>query len=271
VSSKPGAPWTTLTGNQIGALLTDYLLEVAKVSGTLTPDHYVVKTLVTTELLRRIADRYGVRTIGDLLVGFKWIGGVMEQEEVGKFVLGAEESYGFLVGPHARDKDAAVASMLLSELAARLKAQGETLAEQFDALCRAYGCHVERTVSVTMPGAEGMERMKEVMAACRANPPRQMAGFDIAEVRDYLAGAAATLYQYDDAEVPLKGDLVMLGLAAEGNYVAVRPSGTEPKVKFYMFAYAPPAESRDVAAARKMLEGRLDAMEADLRKFAGVG
>lgn len=269
-SSQSRETWVTLTGNQIGSLLTDYLLEVGKVSGTVTPDHYVVKTLVTTELIRRIADNYGVRTIGDLLVGFKWIGGVMEQEDAAKFVLGAEESYGFLVGPHARDKDAAVASMLLSELAARLKAQGQTLAEKFDELCRTYGCHVERTVSVTMPGAEGMERMKEVMAACRANPPKQMAGIDTAEVRDYLADAAATLYQYDDAEVPLKGDVVMLNLAAEGNYVAVRPSGTEPKVKFYMFAYAPPEESQDVAAARKMLEERLDAMEADLRKFAGV-
>ncbi|MHB8897317.1 MAG: phospho-sugar mutase [Thermoguttaceae bacterium] len=270
VSAKSRTEWTTLTGNQIGALLADYLLETGKVSGTVTADHYIVKTLVTSELLRRVADRYGVRTIGDLLVGFKWIGGVMEQEDAEKFVLGAEESYGFLVGAHARDKDAAVASMLLAELAARLKTQGLTLAEKFDALCREHGCHVERTVSVTMPGAEGMERMKEVMAACRANPPREMAGFAIQGVRDYSAGAAATLYQYAGAETPLKGDLVMLDLAAEGNYVAVRPSGTEPKVKFYMFTYAPPAESRDVAAAREMLERRLDALEADLRKFAGV-
>ncbi len=270
VSGKAGAAWTTLTGNQIGALLADYLLEVAKVSGRLTPDHYVVKTLVTTELMRRITDSYGAKMIGDLLVGFKWIGGVMEQEDADKFVLGAEESYGFLVGPHARDKDAAVASMLLSELAARLKAQGQTLAEKFDALCRTHGCHVERTVSVTMPGAEGMERMKEVMAACRANPPQQMAGFDVVEVRDYLGAAAQSLYQYRDAQVPLKGDLVMLALAAEGNFAAVRPSGTEPKVKFYMFAFAPPAESQDVVAARQMLEKRLDAMEADLRRFAGV-
>jgi phosphomannomutase len=269
-SSAAGAPWVTLTGNQIGALLTDYLLEVGKVAGTLPEGAYVVKTLVTTELMRRIADEYGVRTIGDLLVGFKWIGGVMEQEDADKFVLGAEESYGFLVGPHARDKDAAVASMLLSELAARLKAQGQTLAEKLDELFRKYGCHVERTVSVRMPGAEGMERMKEVMAACRANPPKQMAAIDVAQVRDYLGDAAATLYQYNDAEEPLTGDVVMLDLATAGNYVAVRPSGTEPKVKFYMFAYAPAAESQDVAVAQAMLDTRLDAMEADLRKFAGV-
>lgn len=270
VSAERGAPWTTLTGNQIGALLADYLLEFGKVAGVLTPDHYVVKTLVTTELIRRVADHYGVRTIGNLLVGFKWIGGVMEQEDPEKFILGAEESYGYLVGDHARDKDAAVAAMLLAELAARLKAQGQTPAEKLDELFRRHGCHVERTISVAMPGAEGMDRMKEVMKGFRSSPPRELAGMKIAAVRDYQADAAATLYQYAGAEKPLTGDVVMLDLAEEGNFVAVRPSGTEPKVKFYMFAYAPPAESRDPAAARAVLESRLEAIEADLRRFSGV-
>ena len=270
LAAERGAPWTTLTGNQIGALLADYLLEFGKVAGVLTPDHYVVKTLVTTELIRRVADYYGVRTIGNLLVGFKWIGGVMEQENPGKFILGAEESYGFLVGDHARDKDAAVAAMLLAELAARLKAKGQTPAEKLDELFRRHGCHVERTISVAMPGAEGMDRMKEVMKGFRSSPPKELAGLKIAAVRDYQAEAAATLYQYAEAEKPLTGDVVMLDLAEEGNTVAVRPSGTEPKVKFYMFAYAPPAESRNPAAARAVLESRLEAIEADLRKFSGV-
>ena len=133
--------------------------------------------------------------------------------------------------------------MLLAELAARLKAQGQTLAEKLEELFRAHGCHIERTVSVEMPGAEGMDRMKEVMKGFRAAPPAELAGSKVASVRDYMGEAASTLYQYADAEKPLTGDLVMLDLAAEGNYVAVRPSGTEPKVKFYMFAYLPPAET----------------------------
>ncbi|MCR4415996.1 MAG: phospho-sugar mutase, partial [Thermoguttaceae bacterium] len=135
-TTQPGAPWRTLTGNQIGALLADYLLEAGRAAGTLTPDCYLVKTLVTTELIRRIGDAHGVETVGDLLVGFKYIGGVIEERDPKKFILGAEESYGFLVGDHARDKDAAVASMLLAELAARAKAEGLSLHEKLDALFR---------------------------------------------------------------------------------------------------------------------------------------
>jgi phosphoglucomutase/phosphomannomutase len=267
---KPGAAWGTLTGNQIGSLLTDYLLDAGQRAGTLTPEHYVVKTLVTTELIRRIADAAGARTVGDLLVGFKYIGGVIDERGPEKFVLGAEESYGFLIGAHARDKDAAVASMLLAELAARAKAEGLSLHEKLDALFARYGCHLERAFSVRMPGAEGMGRMKALMAQFRRQPPQALAGFKVAKVRDYLNGV---IFEPDGRTTPLggpKGDLVMLDLAAEGNYVAVRPSGTEPLVKFYMFAYQTPEESRDVAAARNELATRLESMERDLKAMAGV-
>ena len=143
-------------------------------------EHYVVKTLVTTELIRRIADDYGVQTVGDLLVGFKWIGGEMDERGPDKFVFGAEESYGFLVGDHARDKDAAVASMLLAELAARAKAEGQTLHEKLDELFRRYGCHVGADDSRSgMPGAEGMDRMKALMAHFRREPPRSLGGMKV--------------------------------------------------------------------------------------------
>ena len=128
------AAWGTLTGNQVGSLLTDSLLAARKAAGTLHPGLYVVKTLVTTELMRRIADNYGVQTAGNLLVGFKYIGGEMDLRGPQDFVFGAEESYGFLAGDHVRDKDAAVASLLLAELAAGLKAQGKTLHQQLDDL-----------------------------------------------------------------------------------------------------------------------------------------
>ena len=149
----------------------------------------MVKTLVTTELIRRIADAYGVETMGDLLVGFKYIGGVLDRRDPAKFVLGAEESYGFLAGSHARDKDGAVAAMLLAELAARAKAQGQTLHEKLDELFRRFGCHAERQFSVTMRGAAGMDRMQALMAGLRANPPAELGGLQVAQVRDYLTGA----------------------------------------------------------------------------------
>jgi phosphoglucomutase/phosphomannomutase len=267
---KGDAPWVTLTGNQIGALLADYLLETGKTARTLTAQHYLVKTLVTTELIRRIGDAYGVRTIGDLLVGFKWIGGVIDENDPEQFVLGAEESYGFLVGHHARDKDAAVSSMLLAELAARAKARGQTLAEKLDELFLRYGCHAEKTISVTMPGAEGMDRMMALMTQFRENPPAALGGLKIARRRDYFSN---TLITADNRRSPLPGptgDLVMLDLEAEGNYVAVRPSGTEPKVKFYMFSFDPPAVIADLEATKTALANRLKAMEKDLRAFAGV-
>ena len=269
-SLKADSPWATLTGNQIGALLADYLLESGKAAGTLTPQHYLVKTLVTTELIRRIGDAYGVRTIGDLLVGFKWIGGVIDENDPERFVLGAEESYGFLVGTHARDKDAAVASMLLAELAARVKARGQTLAEKLDELFRQYGCHAEKTISVTMPGAEGMDRMITLMTQFREAPPASLGGLKIARRRDYFDNTVTTA---DGRKTPFsgpKGDLVMLDLEAEGNYVAVRPSGTEPKVKFYMFSFDPPGAITDLDTTKTALSNRLKAMEKDLRAFAGV-
>ncbi|MBX3434364.1 MAG: phospho-sugar mutase [Pirellulales bacterium] len=270
LSFAPGAKWRTLSGNQIGALLGDFILENRKRAGTLGPDNFVVTTLVTTQLLRRIGDSYGVQTFGDNLVGFKWIAGVIDDQGADKFVYGTEESHGYMAGRHNRDKDGGVGALLACELAAQLKAQGQTLHEKLDALFWQHGCHAERTVSVQMPGSEGMARMKDVMAAFRASPPTALAGSQVTRLRDYeqqlvlLPGGGAS---------PLagpRGDLVIIDLALTGNYVAIRPSGTEPKIKLYMFAYEPAEQLHNLDETKQDLESRLDAMEADLRTFAGV-
>jgi phosphomannomutase len=269
-TSAADSGWGTLTGNQIGALLTDSLLSARKAAGKLHPDLYVVKTLVTTELMRRIADDYGVKTAGNLLVGFKYIGGEMDIRGPQDFVFGAEESYGFLAGDHVRDKDAAVASLLLAELAAVLKAQGKTLHQQLDELFHRYGCHSESQINVQMPGEQGMDAMKALMAKFRSHPPQALGGMKLARVRDYLSN---TLTVAGGSPSPLngpKGEMVILDLEADGNYVAVRPSGTEPKVKFYMFAYDPPAGSVDLGKIKAAQLDRMKAFGADLRKFSGV-
>lgn len=287
-SIEAGAPWITLTGNQIGAILVEYLLAKARAEGKLTPDHYVVKTMVTSELIGRIAESYGVETIGDLLVGFKWIGGVMEDRGADHFVLGAEESYGFLAGDYARDKDGAIAAMLLAEAAAEAKSRGHTLAQKLDDLFRQHGCFQERTISVALPGSAGMELMKGLMAEFRSRPPAQLGEMAVAKLRDYLsntirsvrpsgktarnqAEAPPPVGRIDEASCqPLigpNGDVVFLDLAKPGNAVAVRPSGTEPKVKFYLFACEPPDSSNSVDAAKQLLHGRLDTMERDLRAY----
>ena len=266
-----GAPWRTLTGNQIGALLADYVLETRTAAGGLSRDHYIVQTLVTTQLTRRIGDSYGVTTYGDLLVGFKWIAGVMEEVGAERFLYGTEESHGYLAGTHCRDKDAGVATLLLCELTARLKAAGQTLHEKLDALFWQHGLHLERTVSVQMPGSEGMLRMKEVMDKFRADPPREFAGSRVVQSRNYF-DSSVTIFP-DGGKQSLKGpvgDLVILDLALEGDFVAIRPSGTEPKIKLYMFTYEPPEQLANLEDAKQMLDQRLQAMEADMRAFAGV-
>ncbi|TWT99899.1 Phosphoglucomutase [Botrimarina colliarenosi] len=265
-----GDEWLTLSGNQIGALLADYLLEARQ--GSLTPEHFNIITLVTTQLTRRIGDSYGIRTITDLLVGFKWIAGAIDENGPEKFIFGTEESHGYMAGTYVRDKDGALAAMLACELAAKLKAEGKTLHQKLDDLFWQHGLHAERTINVQMPGSDGMERMIEVMAKFRSQPPTDLDGFGVAQLRDYKTGVTL---QMTGAAPPAKlegptGDLVILDLTECGNYVACRPSGTEPKIKFYLFTYTPAEQLHDLEEAKADLEKQLDAIEADLRKFAGV-
>ena len=267
LAASDGA-WRTFSGNQIAALLADYVLEQRKLAGTLSPQHYVVKTLVTTELVRRIAESYGVRTIGDLLVGFKWIGGIIDQEGPDKFVFGAEESHGYLVGQYARDKDAAVASMLLAELAACVKSSRKSLNEKLDSLYWQHGYHAEHLINQTMTGSEGMTRMQNLMSTLRASPPRQLAGLDVAVVRDYQNGVRRLANGTTQPLEGPQGDLVMLDLECRGNYVAVRPSGTEPKVKYYLFTFVPAEQIADLEVVKAEMQQRIANLERDLCAFA---
>lgn len=265
----PGGAWRTLTGNQLGALLADYLLEQRQTAGTLTPRHFIAKTLVTTELTRRIAEGYGVRCVGNLHVGFKWIAGAIDAEGPEHFLYGTEESYGYMAGSYVRDKDAAVAALLTCELAARCQARGQTLHQQLDALFLRHGCHAELTVSKRMPGSQGMENMRAMMRSLRESPPHRLAGLGVRQVRDYLS---RTIRSSDGSRSPLDApaaDMVIVDLEADGAYAAVRPSGTEPKVKFYLFAYAPPRETAaDLAGTKRKLAERLQAMRDDWIAYA---
>ena len=261
--------WGTFDGNQIGSLLAEYILSKRKVAGTLTADHYVVKTLVTSELIRRIAESYGVRCVGDLLVGFKYIAEVMDREGPDEFVFGTEESHGYLVGQYARDKDGAVACMLMSELAAELKAEGKSLHTRLADLHRQHGYHKEALINLVMEGSEGMAAMQRLMKAFREAPPKSLAGIAVNQIRDY--GSQAKLEVASGKKSPLsgpQGDLIILDLDEEGNYVAARPSGTEPKIKLYVFTRVSPAESQDLDAAGQTIAKRLEGIESDMRAFA---
>ena len=264
----PAGEWRTFSGNQIGSLLADFVLSKRKDAGKLSSGDYLVKTLVTTEMIRRIGDSYGVHTEGNLLVGFKWIGGVIDERGPENFVLGLEESHGYLVGEYARDKDGAVAAMLFAELTADAKAKGQSLHERLDALYWQHGYHAERLATQTMPGSEGMAKMQELMSAFRQRPPKQLAGIDVESVRDYQAGHILRPSGVTESLAGPVGNMVMIDLVEEGNYIAVRPSGTEPKVKFYNFTYVPAEQIADLDKTKAEMEARLDALQQDLAAFA---
>jgi phosphoglucomutase/phosphomannomutase len=260
-------PWRVLDGNQLGALLADYVLEQLAARKRLTPQHYVVTTLVTTLMICRIARSYGVQCCNDNLVGFKWIGDVIDQRGPDQFVFGAEESHGYLVGTYARDKDGAVAAMLMAELAARCHHQGFTLHQRLDQLYRQHGYHAERLVTVSLPGSDGMRRAHALMTAVRGDGLTTLGGWPIVARRDYLSGQRRLANGVSQPLVGPTGDLVILDLEADGNYVAVRPSGTEPKIKMYLFGYVPPQALGDLAQARQETSKRLDQMVRDVKEL----
>ncbi len=234
-----GSQWGTLTGNQLGALLIDFMLDRMKTDGKLTSEHFTVTTLVTSLLGKRVTESYGARCYNNNLVGFKWICSVMDQIGAANFVLGTEESYGYLVGTYARDKDGVIACLLLCQLAAKCKAEGLTLFQRLEQLYLMHGYHGEHTISIFMHGSDGMRRMQALMACLRENPPRQLAGKSVLRIRDYENRQTIRPGQ---SPIPLdgpQGDLVIFDLDDQGNQIAIRPSGTEPKVKFYMFYYQP--------------------------------
>ena len=265
-----GDDWRTFTGNEIGALLADHVLTKRFAAGTLTPDHYIVKTLVTTELTRAVADHHDVRCVGDLLVGFKYIAEVIDREGPDHFVYGTEESHGFLTGTYCRDKDGGVASMLMAELVAELKAEGKTLADYLSELHRRFGLHRETLINLVMEGSEGMAAMTRLMTAFREDPPKSLAGIDVASIEDYSTNQTTDTRTGEKSSLSgPTGNLIIMRLADAGNYVAVRPSGTEPKIKLYVFTKLSPEESQDLDAADATLADRMTQLESDVREYAG--
>ncbi|WP_127581159.1 phospho-sugar mutase [Paenibacillus koleovorans] len=224
VVKNSAGEYVVLTGNQSGALLTHYLLSSLKAKGQLPPNGVVIKTIVTSEMGAVIAQAYGVSTL-NTLTGFKYIGAKMtEFEQTGekRFLFGYEESYGYLAGTYARDKDAVLASMLLCEAAAYYKSQGQTLYEVLEELYRTYGTFLEALESRTMKGIDGVAAIRGIMADWRNHPPEMVGGVPVAAVQDYSLGI-------DD----LPQENVLKFTLADDSWFCLRPSGTEPKIKVY--------------------------------------
>lgn len=233
--------YQTLTGNQTGALLTEYILSSKKAAGTLPANGVVIKTIVTTELAAAIAQAYGVEII-NVLTGFKYIGEKMtEFEKTGAhtYLFGFEESYGYLAGTHARDKDGVVSTMLIAEMAAFYKTKNMSLYEALQEIYKKYGYYCEKTVSFTMPGKDGMEKMAALLKTLRENPPVRVNGMDIVVYTDYQAQTVKGIDGKNDVirDLP-KSDVLKYNLSDGKSYFIIRPSGTEPKIKIYLASSA---------------------------------
>ncbi|MCR5040940.1 MAG: phospho-sugar mutase [Clostridia bacterium] len=229
--------YTLLTGNQVGILLTDYILGGLSGSGLMPEKPVVIKSIVTSDLVTDVCREYGAQCV-ELLTGFKYIGEYVTALEKdgrsGDFILGFEESYGYLRGSYVRDKDAVVASMLIAELACYASAKGMTLTEMLDSVYEHYGFCENKVVSFSFPGADGMENMKSIMAGLRSNAPKKIAGYDVLAVSDFIA---LTRTDASGEVTPLDypvSDILIYELSP--GKLIIRPSGTEPKLKIYIGA-----------------------------------
>lgn len=227
--------FVTVTGNQMGALLLDYILTAYEETGTM-PDHpYAVKTIVTTELAAKICRAHGV-VMHNVLTGFKFIGEVIkdyEQKGYGHFILGFEESYGYLKGTYARDKDAVVASMLIVEMTAYYRRRGMTLSDALDSLYEKYGFCYESNVEIYMEGLDGSARMAALMDSLRSPIPSAIAGERVVRFGDYRAAVLTDCVTGVTQPTGLPRSNVLSFTLENGDVIVVRPSGTEPKIKFY--------------------------------------
>ena len=236
-----------VTGNQTGVLLLDYLIGAMKRAGKLPKNAAALKTIVTTEMARAVAEANGLDCY-DTFTGFKFMAEKMnELESAGKntVIFSYEESYGYMIGHYVRDKDAVTASLLLTEMAAWYHAQGMTLFDALRSLCEKYGWYGEKTHNLVMPGLDGLEKMAALMQSLRAQPPVEIGGVKVAQYKDYSDGTVRDAATGAVTPMPLSGSNVLRFELTDGSHIVVRPSGTEPKIKVYILTKGADAAERD--------------------------
>ncbi len=243
-----GGDFTTITGNQMGALMMDYVIRARKENGTLKEDAFAVKSIVSTDMAYAIAEKNGVK-LHDVLTGFKFIGEVVKSYEAegkaDRFLFGFEESYGYLFGSYARDKDAVGATLMIVEMTAYYRTLGMTLADALADLYRRYGVYREYMLDIYMEGLDGLERRRRLMEGLRENPPKAFASVNTAKIGDYRTGKVITLASGLTEETGMPSSDVLYYTLENGDKIIVRPSGTEPKAKVYFLAHGGDEQSLD--------------------------
>ena len=246
VRTKDGE-FKVISGNQTGVLLLDYLIGAMKRSGKLPEKPVALKTIVTTEMARKVAEVNGLQSY-DTFTGFKFLAekkDKLENAGEGKVIFAYEESYGYMLGDYVRDKDAVTASLMLTEMAAWYAAQGMTLADALDALYEKYGYYAEKTFNLVMPGLDGLKDMAKLMKQLREAPPAEISGVKVDVFKDYQDGSVTDNATGEKTTMELSGSNVLRFEMDDGTSVIVRPSGTEPKIKVYILA-----QGKDAADAQ---------------------
>lgn len=264
IAVRDGDDYVLMSGNEVGAMLTEYLLSSLKEQGKLPENPIVVKTIVTTPLIEAIASAYAAET-ADLLTGFKYIGELVtnleKQGEEDRFIVGMEESYGYLRGAHARDKDAVVASLLICEMAAYYKLRGISLKAFMDGIYEKYGMYLNSLLNFTFEGASGMQKMADLMSSLRENAPTEIAGKKVTKVADYKLSTMKDTVTGETTEITLPKSNVLSYSLEDNSKAIVRPSGTEPKIKAYITAFG---------SSRADSEAKTEVMAKDISKILGV-
>ena len=233
---RRGNEYVTITGNQMGILLLDYIIKAKKSTGTMPENAGAVASIVTTGMARAVCEANGVH-FEDTFTGFKFMAErVAEWEAAGsyKYIFAFEESYGYMMGDYVRDKDAVTASMMVAEMAAHYHKQGMTLLDAMESLYEKYGWFMEKTVNLVMPGVDGLQKMKALMEELRSQPPKEIEGEEVVRLRDYLDGSIHVAGLGVVGKTPFWGSNVLYFELKDGSSFIIRPSGTEPKIKVYL-------------------------------------
>ena len=250
-----------LNGNDTAALLVHYILNAYKTNGTIPANGFTAATVVTTDLIADIPAAYGVPCYR-CLTGFKWIADIINNKPEEQFLVGGEESYGYLIGDDVRDKDAVASAVMIAEMAANAKAQGRTVLQQLEAIHREFGQYQERLISITKKGRSGAQEIADMMTALRNDPPKTLAGSPVIVAIDHSNSTQTDLRTGATSSTELPGSNVLQFITEAGDKVSARPSGTEPKIKFYFSVRTTTGESH--AATKAELERKIDTFIEEL-------
>ena len=255
--------WYYLNGNQIMVIFTEYLLSKLKKNNQLSSNKFIASTIVSSPMISKLANEYGVK-FKNCLTGFKWIAKLIKDSPDLKFIGGGEESFGYLVGDKIRDKDAISASLLACELASELKNRDKSIFKFLIDCYIKYGLYVERLISITKEGKGGANQIISIMKEFRETPPKELGNIPVSKIDDYLLSESKNLKKKQTKKIKLPKENVLIFTLEDGSKISLRPSGTEPKIKFYFSVNSHYKEELSLKIQQKQLNNKIDLFVNDI-------